>query len=215
MTTDPKMNEAPLSRVECLAACKRFVEWGLQFALLSILGSPHASTAYRSKVEVETEILNDVFNVAVRGGQNPDGSLTMFGVRVEEDYNLQVPLHEMPVYGFLRGIGTLCFEVGNNTAVFVLKCDPFINISEHRDYRERIYPSPLTGATLVSETGWVGWGVMYDARGRSARVTCNEAEPLNVRDFPVVLDALKKSGRVRVPVSNAYVGNVVTGPPLL
>jgi hypothetical protein len=182
----------------------------MQFALLPILGTPHASTTYQSKVEVETEILNDVFNVAVRGGHNPDGSLTMFGLRVEDDYNMQIPHHQMPVYGFLRDIGTLCFEA-SNTAVFVFKLDRFISVSETRDYRERIFPSPLTGATLVYETGWVGWGVMYDERGRSARVTCEGAEPLNVRDFPVLMDALRKTGRFRVSVSDAYVGEI-TGP---
>jgi hypothetical protein len=186
---------------------------GLQFALLPILSTPHASTTYRSKVEVETEVLNDVFNVGVRGGQNPDGSLTAFGVRVEEDYNFQIPLHEMPVYGWLRDIGTLCFEAGN-TAVFVFKIDPFISVSETRDYRERVYSEPLKGATLVYETGWLGYGVMHDARGRSASVTYEGAEPLNVRDFPVLMDALLKTGRFRVSMRDAYVGEI-TRPPLL
>jgi hypothetical protein len=205
------MKEQLLTCAECLAACKRFVRLGLQYSLQPVLSSPYSGTTWCSKVETET--LTDISNIGVRGGQNPDGSLTMFGVRVEEDYNLQMPLHEMPVYGYLRDIGTLCFEAGN-TAVFVFKLDRFISVSETRDYRERLYPAPLKGATLVSETGWVGWGMMYDARERSARVTCNEAEPLNVREFPVVLDALKKSGRVRVSVSHAYVGDL-TAPPLV
>lgn len=207
------MKEQLLTRAECLGACKRFVGLGLQYSLQPVLSSPYSGTTWRSKVEVETDQLSDMYNVGVRGGESPGGSLTAFGIRVEDDDNMQIPVRDLPVYQFLRGFGTLHFEA-SSVATFVFKCDRFISISEHRDYRERIFPSPLTGATLVYETGWVGWGVMYDARGRSASVTCEGAEPLNVRDFPVLMDALRKTGRFRVSVSDAYVGEI-TGPPLL
>jgi hypothetical protein len=207
------MKEQLLTRAECLGACKRFVGLGFQYSLQPILSSPHSGATWRSKVEVETDQLNDMCNVGVRGGESPGGSLTAFGIRVEDDHNMQIPLREMPVYRFLRDFGTLTFEA-SSVATFVFKCDRFISISEHRDYRERIFPSPLTGATLVYETGWVGWGVMHDERGRSATVTCEGAVPLNVRGLPILMDALRKTGRSRVSVSDAYVGEI-TGPPLL
>ncbi len=207
------MKEQLLTRAECLGACKRFVGLGLQYSLQPVLSSPYSGTTWRSKVEVETDQLCDMYNVGVRGGESPGGSLTAFGIRVEDDENMQIPLRDLPVYQFLRGFGTLHFEA-SSVATFVFRCDRFISISEHRDYRERICPSPLTGATLVYETGWVGWGVMYDARGRSASVTCEGAEPLNVRHSPGLMDALRKTGRFRVSVSGAYVDEI-TGPPLL
>jgi hypothetical protein len=207
------MTEAPLTRAECLAACKRFVGLGLQYSLQPVLSSPYSGATWCSKVEVDTDQLSDMYNVGVRGGESPGGSLTAFGIRVEDDYNMQIPLRDLPVYKFLRDFGTLRFEAGS-VATFVFKCDRFCSISETQDYRERIYPEPLKGATIVSETGWVGWGVMYDERGRSAVVTCEGAEPLNVRAFPVLVDALRKTGRFRVSASDAYVGEI-TGPPLL
>jgi hypothetical protein len=212
MTIDPKMNEAPLSRVECLAACKRFVGWGLEFTLLPVLSTPHASAVWHSKVEVETEVLNDVFNVGVRPGKNPDGSFTAFGIKIVDDSNYQIPLRQTSAYRFLNDLSTLRFEDGSS-AVFVFSIDKYTSVSEHYDYREPIYLQPLKNALLVSQSGWTGWGVCNN-HGRSSRVTCHGDEPLDVRKVPALVDALKRTGKFTMS-NSAYLGNVMTGPPLL
>jgi len=200
------------TRADCIATCKRFVSLGLEYVLLPIYSSPHSSTTWwQSKVEVDQT--NAIYNIGVRGGQNGLGGFTAFAIRVEEDLNFQKPLHEVPAYQFLRDLGTLRFEAGN-MACFVFKCDRFVTISEHRDKRERIYSEPLKDAQLVSESGWLGAGTTRGSYGRSVRVT-SEGELCDFRKFPALVDALAKTGRFHVSVSNAYLASDISGPPLL
>jgi hypothetical protein len=203
--------EAPLTRAECLAAIKRFVGLGFQYALLPVLSTSSTNNLWHSKAEIEQ--LGDIYNVAVRPGQAPDGRfISSFGIRVEDDYNFQVPLRDMPVYNFLRDFGTLQFEAGS-VATFVFKSDRLIEINEHTDCRERIFPERLHGAQLVTSRGWLGWGVCNDSRGRSCRIACT-GEPLDIRRLPLLMDSLRATGRFRASVSDAYIGDI-TGPPLL
>jgi hypothetical protein len=102
------------------------------------------------------------------------------------------------------------FDAGTSVS-FLFRCDEFTSISESG---ERIFPEPLTGATLTCESGITGYGVLNDAFGRSRYVTCLGDEPLNVRKVPALVDALKRTGKFTMSASE-HLGNVMTGPPLL
>jgi hypothetical protein len=202
------MQEPPLTRLECLESAKRLVSLGLDYAFVPIFSTSHASTLWQSKVE--TDVLSDVCNVAVRGRRNALGGLSAFALRVELDPIYRTPIMETPVYGFLNSLRTMRFDA-RTSASFLLRCDEWVSISESA---ERIYAEPLKGATLVSESGISAFGVLNDAYGRSVRVTCHGDELLNVRQVPALVDALKRTGRFTMS-NDAYLGSVITGPPLL
>jgi len=192
----------------CMKAARRFVRLGLDYALVPILSTSHATTIFQSKVETDT--LADVYNVSVRGRRNVLGGLNAFAIRVELDPIYRTPVMETPVYGFLNSLGTMRFDAGTSVS-FLFRLDEFMSVSESP---ERIYAEPLKGATLLCESGVIGFGVLNDAFGRSHRVTCVGDEPLNVRQVPTLVDALKRTGKFTMSAS-AHLGNVMTGPPLL
>src|ERR1700722_6502313 len=179
------MAEAPLTRAECLEAATQFVSIALDYSLCPILSTSHARAIWQSKIETDT--LANVNNVAVRGRRNILGGLSAFAVKVEIDPVYRTPITQTRCFQFLNSLGTMRFEAGT-TASFLFKFDEFVSVSEGA---ERFYAEPLKGATLVCESGVVGFGVLNDAWGRSVRVTCVGGEPLNVRQVPVLVEALK------------------------
>jgi hypothetical protein len=202
------MTEEPLTRAGCLQAAKRFVSIGLDYALVPILSTSHASTIWQSKVETDT--LAEVFNVSIRGQRNVLGGLSAFAIRVELDPIYRTAVVETSVYGFLNSFGTMRFDAGTSVS-FLFRCDEFVSV---RESAERIFPDPLKSATLVCESGITGFGVLNDAFGRSHRVTCHGDEPLDVRQVPALVDALKRTGRFTMTASS-HLGSAMTGPPRL
>lgn len=207
------MNEAPLTRADCLAAIKRFTALGLAYSLVPLLSGPWKGNVWLSRLENET--LNDCYNVGVRGVTRDTGGLTAFGIRVEYDWTLQRPMRETPAYQFLNDFGTLSFEA-MDTAVFWFRADKGITIDEPQP-NERIAPLPLQNAQLVYGSGALAWGVVTDSWGRLARITQQGDELLDVRKCPALMDALKKSGRFQVTIGNDYVQQHyhISGPPLI
>lgn len=199
------------TRNEVLDACQRFVSLRLAYTLVPVCSTPHAGAIWEERFRPTYP--HDVFNVGVRGGTNNDGTLNAFAIHCGPDLSYQTPLRDTEAYHFLRGLGdTLRFEAGE-WATFVFKCDRFCSISEHLT-NECAYAQPLRGTRLVYESGFVGYGVVNDAYGRSSRVT-SDGELRSVREFPSLVEALKLTGRVRLIVDTPLMVGDVSGPPLL
>jgi hypothetical protein len=200
-----------LSRAETLAAMKRFVGLGLDVATVPVLSTSHAGQVWQNKVE--TDSLADFANVCVRPRPDAMGAFTAFGIRVAPDPYAPTPLEDVPAFQFLNDFDTLRFEAGDAEVVFAFACDAFVTVTEGLEYHDRVFAQPLKGARFVTATGWCGYGMTFDNSGRSVMVSCQGDKLANVRDLPVLIDALKLTGRVQVR-ADIRVGPI-SGPPLL
>lgn len=206
------MNE-PITRIESLDAAKKFCNLGLDFTWLPLLSTPHACAIWTSRVERNLHTLNDAYNVGVRGRRDECGAFTAFAVTLQDEPNYGIRMHETAAYRLLSGIPTLRFEAGS-TASFVFRCDKHITVSEHGASGEPILCQPLKGARLALESGWLAFGAVHNY-GRYCQVTCEGDKIANVREFPVLLDALKRTGRFRVQVDSSLLTGPISGAPLL
>ena len=199
-----------LTRADCLAAVRRLTRYGLDFSWLPVLSSAsHSGQIWDSKAPDFQP--PDVYNVAVRGRAGFVGKLNAFGVLVEEDRMFRIPLVEVPAYRFLSSFDGLRFEVPDSSAVFVFGCDDNITVSES-DARERINVEPFKGARLLYTEGWLGFGLSFNTQGRTVPVVC-DGELTNVRSHPLLMDALRKTGRFQA-TSNEGHFLAASGPPL-
>lgn len=158
-----------------------------EFALLEPYASPDCYTkGWRTDLPFTSPFGR--FNVALR-------SRSTFAIHLSVDNDVNGrPLHELGSYQFLIGLGdTLRFSTTTD-AVFVYAREPRLSeLSEHRQ-GAKVTAGVLKDARLVSESGFLAFGVSYDDNMKPVRVKC-EGELEDVSKFPDLVTALSKTGR--------------------